>query len=396
MAGPAAVALALIPFRSSLGLAGLFICTLLAVVAVAVVGGVRPALVAVATGYLAGALFYVERFLNLGFRPDVDVLALIAFAVVGATVGVLVDELTRLAAEQTSLRRVATLVARGAAPEEVFAAVTGEVGKLFHVDVASLNRHEVDGTVTLVAGWHASGRPMPLGRRPALAGENLGSIVARTGRPGRIDSYTDAPGPTAAAARELDMRSGVAAPVIIEGRVWGLILAGSSREAPLPPDAEARLAEFTDLVAAAIANAESRAEVAASRARIVAAADESRRRIERDLHDGTQQRLVSLGLDLRATETAVPPELTELRAQLARAATGLGEVVEELQEISRGIHPPILSRNGLGPALKALARRSAVPVELDLRADERWQEQVEVAAYYVVSEALSNAAKHGR
>jgi signal transduction histidine kinase len=147
-------------------------------------------------------------------------------------------------------------------------------------------------------------------------------------------------------------------------------------------------------VATAIANAESRAELAASRARVVAAADETRRRIERDLHDGTQQRLVSLGLDLRSAETMVPPEQTELRAQLSRATKGLGDVVENLQEISRGIHPAILSKGGLGPAIKTLARRSAVPVQLDLRAERRLPERIEVAAYYIVSEALTNAAKH--
>ena len=139
---------------------------------------------------------------------------------------------------------------------------------------------------------------------------------------------------------------------------------------------------------------ESRGELAASRARIVAAGDQARRRIERDLHDGTQQRLVSLVLDLRAAEAAVPPELAELRGQLARVADGLAGALGDLRELSRGIHPAILSEGGLGPALKALARRSVVPVELDVHIQTRLPEQVEVAAYYVVSEALANAAKH--
>lgn len=138
----------------------------------------------------------------------------------------------------------------------------------------------------------------------------------------------------------------------------------------------------------------SHAELTASRARVVAAGDEARRRIERDLHDGTQQRLVSLGLELRAAETMVPPGSEELRAKLADAAEGLADAVENLHEISRGIHPAILSKGGLGPALKALARRSIVPVELDVRVDRRLPERVEVAAYYVVSEGLTNAAKH--
>jgi signal transduction histidine kinase len=181
---------------------------------------------------------------------------------------------------------------------------------------------------------------------------------------------------------------------MVEGRLWGVIAAGSVLEQVLPADTEARLASFTELVATAIANAEGRAALAASRARIVAAADEARRRITRDLHDGTQQQLVSLMLELRAANAAEPSEIGQLKAQLARTERGLGEVLEELREISRGIHPAVLSKGGLRPALRALARRSAVPVDLDLRTERRLPEPVEVAAYYVVSEALTNAVKH--
>jgi signal transduction histidine kinase len=163
-----------------------------------------------------------------------------------------------------------------------------------------------------------------------------------------------------------------------------------------PEGTEERMLHFTELVATAIANAESRAELTASRARVVAAADETRRRIERDLHDGAQQRLVTLGLELRAAEATAPPELEELRAHLSHTVQGLAGVTEDLQEISRGLHPPVLSKGGLGPALKMLARRSAVPVELDVCADRRPAERVEAAAYYIVSEALANVAKHAR
>jgi signal transduction histidine kinase len=218
--------------------------------------------------------------------------------------------------------------------------------------------------------------------------------VFETGRPARIDSYADASGPVGVSARETGFRSAVATPIIVEGHLWGMMIAGSSVEQPVPADTEQRLASFTELVATAIANAESRAALAASRARIVAAADEARRRIERNLHDGTQQQLVSLMLELRAAEATEPSEAGELRAQLARTARGLGGVLEELREISRGIHPAILSRGGLERALRALARRSAVPVEVDLRAERRLPSHVEVAAYYAVSEALTNAAKH--
>jgi signal transduction histidine kinase len=211
-----------------------------------------------------------------------------------------------------------------------------------------------------------------------------------------MDSYADASARVSDAARETGFPSSVATPVIVEGRLWGMIAAGSSGEESLPADTEARLASFTELVATAIANAESRAALTASRARIVAAADESRRRIERDLHDGTQQQLVNLMLELRMVEVRGLSEVSELKAQLARTERGLAGALEELQEISRGIHPAILMRGGLEPALRALARRSTVAVELDLRAEHRLPEHVEVAAYYIVSEALTNAAKHAQ
>jgi signal transduction histidine kinase len=182
----------------------------------------------------------------------------------------------------------------------------------------------------------------------------------------------------------------------VEGRLWGTAAANSKQPEPLPADTEARIANFTDLVATAIANANSRAELAASRARIVRSADEARRRIERDLHDGIQQRLVSIGLDLRATQAEVPAQPSDLQTQLAGVADGLTEALEELRELSRGIHPAILSQGGLGPALKALARRSAVAVDLDVDLQAQVSEPVQVAAYYVVSEALANAAKHAR
>jgi signal transduction histidine kinase len=156
------------------------------------------------------------------------------------------------------------------------------------------------------------------------------------------------------------------------------------------------LTQFAELVATAIANADSRAELVASRARVVAAADETRRRIERDLHDGTQQRLVALALDLRAAAAAVPSELAELKAQVSHAGEALSGAVDDLREISRGIHPAILSKGGLGAVLKTLARRSPIPVELGLPADRRLPEGVEVALYYVASEALTNVTRHAR
>jgi signal transduction histidine kinase len=196
----------------------------------------------------------------------------------------------------------------------------------------------------------------------------------------------------AAAGRRLSVHSQVSSPIVVEGSLWGVI--GVNAREELPPDTEQRLEKFAQLVTTAIANAEGKAELAASRRRIVAASDETRRQIERDLHDGTQQRLVSLGLAVRAAEANLPPERDDLRAQLSGVATGLVAAVEDLQEISRGIHPAILSKGGLGPALQALAHRSAIPVDLDIATDMRLEEPIEVAAYFVASEALANAAKH--
>ncbi|HKB29471.1 MAG TPA: GAF domain-containing sensor histidine kinase [Streptosporangiaceae bacterium] len=307
--------------------------------------------------------------------------------------------LARLAVEQAALRRVATLVARGPAPGELFAAVTEEAGRLLGAHLAGMARYESDNTVTVLATWAAEGEQHPLVPGPwPLDGGDLASAVFRTGRHVRIDDYHGVPGRIAAFVREeLGICSSVASPVVVEGRLWGVLFLHSKQaRQPFDRDAESRLTGFTELVATAIANTESRAALAASRARIVAAADETRRRIERDLHDGTQQQLVSLILELRAVQAAVPDQLAELGDGLARIAERLAGVFDQVREISHGIHPAILSERGLQPALRALARQSAVPVELDLRAGPRLPAPVEVAAYYAVSEALANAAKHAR
>jgi signal transduction histidine kinase len=170
-----------------------------------------------------------------------------------------------------------------------------------------------------------------------------------------------------------------------------------TRDDPLPPDAETRLADYTDLVAIAIANAQARTDLVASRTRVVLATDQARRKIERDLHDGIQQRLVSLGLELSVAAASVPAAVPNLRTQLSTVATGLSAGLDDLREISRGIHPTILTDRGLPSAIKTLARRSGVAVEVDVRlSGRRLPEPVEVAAYYVVAEALTNAVKHAR
>jgi signal transduction histidine kinase len=310
--------------------------------------------------------------------------------------------LARLGEEQAALRRVATLVASGVSPREVFASVAEEVGRLLGTDLAAMARYEFDDTVTVLATWAAAGdhggaHPLVPGPWP-LDGEDLASAIWRTGRPVRIDDYRSLRGTIAEFVRdELGVVASVASPIVVEGRLWGALFVHSrEKHQPFPPDTESRLTGFTELVATAIANAESRGELMASRARIVSAADETRRRIERDLHDGIQQRLVSLQLELRGAQATVPPELGQLDRELSQVGEGLASALGELQEISRGIHPAILVEGGLETALGALGRRSTVPVELDLHAERRLPEQVEVAAYYVVSEALTNAAKHAQ
>ncbi|MCU1615129.1 MAG: hypothetical protein JWO98_2669 [Frankiales bacterium] len=303
-------------------------------------------------------------------------------------------ELRGFAEEQAALRRVATLVARAAPPEQVFAAVTAEVGRVLDVDFSVMGRYDADGAATVLGIWTRTGAPVPVPvDRVGLGGGNVTTQVFETGRPARLDNYAGAFGAAADVCHGWGIRSMVGVPISIGGRrLWGFVITASSREEPLPADTEDRLAAFTELVGTAIANAEAQAALTASRARIVAAADTARRRIERDLHDGAQQRLISLALQLRAMQAS--PEAGELTTDLDAVANGLTGVLDELREIARGLHPAALAEGGLPPALKTLARRSAVPVHLDLGVDRRLPEPIELAAYYVVAEALTNTAKH--
>ncbi|QYN34750.1 GAF domain-containing sensor histidine kinase [Pseudonocardia sp. DSM 110487] len=316
-------------------------------------------------------------------------------------------EVVRLAAEQAALRRVATLVAKGEKPAVIFTRVAEEIARISHVDNGFVLRFEPDDTLTVVA---SSGRvevPMQVGSNWPLDGDSVAARVFHTGRPARMDSYHGASGPIADAIPSADFAA-VGAPIVIGDRLWGAATAMTApspdtptepeaiRPAGLPVEAEDRIAKFADLVAIAISNADAREQLTASRARVVAASDEARRRFERNLHDGVQQGLVSLALTLREAESMAPPDTPELHAAIGRVVDGLNGVLEELREISRGLHPAILSEGGLAYALRSLARRSAVPTTLNVRVPGRLPERVEVPAYYVVSEALTNAAKHAQ
>jgi GAF domain-containing protein len=271
---------------------------------------------------------------------------LVATAIANAQARV---ELRGFAEEQAALRRVATLVASGTPPEQVFDAVTAEVGRLLHLGFTVLNRYDPDGTAVTVGAWTSTCEavPFPVGTCWSLGGRNVTTLVFETGRPARIDAYPQATGPAADLARERGARSLVGAPVSVAGRLWGFMSAVSTSDEPLPADTEARLAGFTELVATALANTEAHVALTASRARIVATADTIRRHIERDLHDGAQQRLVSLALHLRSElRAAVPPEAAELTAQLDGVAAELGGVLDELREIAHGLHPAALATGG--------------------------------------------------
>ena len=299
-----------------------------------------------------------------------------------------------LAGGQSALRRIATLVADGAPPADVLAAVATEAHDLLAGDYTALQRIDSDGMVTVLA-VHGSrsddGRWS--GSRWSPGRDAPGAAELRAGRAARVDDPGDIGGTLADVVREEGLKAWVAAPITTDGRVRGVLVVGS-RQGPLPGDTESRIAEFVDIAGTAISNAESRAELASSRARVVAAADEARRRIERDLHDGTQQRLISLALRLRATEAQVPAELAEVREE-SRARRTASPGPSRTCRRSRGASTRRSSpRGGLGPALRELARRTAVPVEVEVHGELALPSAVEVAAYYVVSEALTNAAKH--
>ncbi|GAA3208761.1 DUF4118 domain-containing protein [Dactylosporangium siamense] len=311
----------------------------------------------------------------------------------GCSLQVSRTDLQALLTQQAALRRVAVLVARGGAPAELTAAVAAEAAQLFDADATRVLRRDGPGMVTVVAEHGRSAAEPMLGKRLNPSG-GVSALVLRDSRPARMDSYDGRSGSLADLARAEGFHASAGAPIVVDGQVWGVLVALWCRIGPAPPGAEHELAQFTDLVATAIANTESREELNASRARLVFAADEGRRDIERELHDRVLQRLISLGLELSIADALVPQELGELRSRLSDTAAGLSGVLEDLQRIVRGIHPAIVSQGGLGSAIKALARRCPVPVAVRTGPKRRLPGYVEVAAYYVVSEAIANSAEH--
>jgi signal transduction histidine kinase len=301
-------------------------------------------------------------------------------------------EVTRLGEEQAALRRVATLVARVAPNSEVFQAVTREVGLQCDADLARMERFEPDGTVTAIAAWSRSAETkLVVGTRFALEGTSIASEVLETGRPARVDTFVGTSGPIAREAQALGVRSSVGCPIVVGGRTWGVIAASTRREAPFPPHIESRIGEFTELVATAVANAQARADLVASRARLLTAGDEARRRVVRDLHDGAQQRLVQTIVTLKLAQGEADDEAA--RALVGEALDLAEQGNTELRELAHGILPGALARGGLAAGVGALVSRVRLPVSVDVP-EGRFAPEIEANAYFVVAEALTNVAKH--
>ena len=297
-------------------------------------------------------------------------------------------------AEQAALRRVATTVAGSTPAPALFGRVCEELGELLAVKSTDMIRFESERFATVVGSWTGDDAPaFPVGERIPVEGESVTAKLYRSGRPERVDDYDEVEGELAQRLREFGIHSVVGAPIYVAGRLWGAIMATSELVQAFPAGTEARIGSFAELVTAALANVDAREQLAASRARIVEAADAARRRIERDLHDGAQQRLVSLALSLRRLESSLEPNSAPAR-ELAAARAELAAALEELRELARGIHPSILTDRGLEAALAAVAGRSTVPVELDLDSCTGLPLSVQTTAYFVVAEALTNASKH--
>jgi signal transduction histidine kinase len=289
---------------------------------------------------------------------------------------------------------VATLVASESLPEEVFAKVAEELARLLSADAARIERYETGGDVTVVADWGEPGVTVPVGTRIPSHGDNIATLVRRSGRPARIEDYEKAAGELGSVARKLGVRSGVGAPIVVERRMWGVIIAHFRHAEPgLPHDTESRIGEFAALVAMAISNIEARSDLAASRARIAAAADEERRRVVRDLHDGAQQRLVHTIVTLKLADRALDDARADAPPLVKEALVQAQQATDELRELSHGILPSALTRGGLREAVEALALRVPVPVQNGV-AVGRLEATIEATAYFVVAEALTNVAKH--
>jgi signal transduction histidine kinase len=307
-----------------------------------------------------------------------------------------VTDRKRQEVQQAALHRVALAVASEGRSEHVFHLVAAEVGRLLSAHAVKLLRYDKEGDrAELVGHWSERGSEYPIpAHDPVPMAGNPMHLVYETGRPIRVDLKQPMRPELAARLRKHRINSLVAAPITVSGRLWGVVAASLEPPHYFWRGAEERLLAFTQLVSLALANEEARGQLEASRARIVSAGDDERRRLERNLHDGAQQRLVSLSLSLRLAQGKLRSDPEAAKELLTSAGDELGVALEELRELARGIHPAVLTERGLGPALQSLCDRAPLPVELQSVPDERLPKRVEAAAYYVVSEALANVAKY--
>jgi len=303
--------------------------------------------------------------------------------------------LETLVREQAALRRVATLVARDAEPARIFASVCEEVGRVLGVTTTNLVRFEESGRGTILGAWAARGAPsFPVAADLPMDGGTVAPRVLRSGRPTRIDDYDDLDDELAMRLRAVGIRSAVGAPIVVAGRLWGAVIAASGQPFGLPDDAEERIVGFAQLITDALANADAREQLAASRARILQAGYEERRRLGRDLHDGAQQELVNVVIDLQLAQKRWGEQPERARRLVDDALEHARAAIDDLRDLAAGIHPAVLTDRGLVAALETLASRSRVPVHLDAELDERLPMPVETTAYFVVAEALTNVGKY--
>jgi signal transduction histidine kinase len=371
------------------------------VVAIERTAGIAYAVPAAMAALLAFDWFQFPPIHPRAFPGSADLADLLVYVGVAVLVGELAAYASRraelsekgraeLAEEQAALRRVATLVARGVAPAQVFAAVAEEAGVLLAADAAAVIRYQ-DDVAEQVAVWSAQEYDTTPVTRAPLEGTTVVREVWRSGRGARIDDYARL-NPT---AHKHGIRSAVGAPITVDGRLWGVMIAWSLQRQPLPATVEDRLTQFTDLVATAISNTEARRALAASRARIVAATDAERRRVVRDLHDGAQQRLVHTVITLKLAGAALDTHDADAPALVTAALHTAEDAMVELRELAHGILPSVLTFGGLPAAVNALASRMPLPVDVDVSVG-RLPQQVEATAYFLVAETLTNVAKHSQ
>jgi GAF domain-containing protein len=302
-------------------------------------------------------------------------------------------EVERLAAEQTALRRVATLVAEGASPPAVFDAVVAEMERLLEADQVVLSRYEPGDEVVLLAHRGPKARRLPPGTRVRPEAQSVSAKVRRTRRPARMDRYDGAHRAIARAVDSLDLRAAVGAPITVDGGLWGVIVAVWNGDEPPPADTEQRMARFAELLDTAVANADSRAQLTASRTRLLTAGDEARRRVVQDLHDGAQQRLVHTIVTLKLAQRALRQHDGTAESLVDEALEQAQQGNVELRDLTHGILPAILTRGGLRGGVAAIVARLAVPVQVRTP-DVRFPAEIEASAYFIVAEALTNVVKH--